>query len=266
MKERRKRDKADRDSGNGEARKVRFKKTEDPGGEETPAPKARLATKAVTRSSTGESWQFDVSSGQIEEIGADGTAVVGGVAGFYKADGGCDRATCGTKYAKFLEKAGVKTVYYEQPRPAKLADGSVKNVIKGYCIADIELVTKAGTVVLPRSHIDILDGPENANLIYIGEAEEKRLKLRSYAEQLEDLARKCEESSKKDKPKAPDKCSKHCCSTSQLDGGTTVSSETKNEQNHVPFKAARYIKPALADGHACVGEHNWKVLKRTPYT
>ena len=144
-----------------------FKKTEDPGGEQTPAPKARLATKAVTRSSDAESWQFADDTGPIEEIGADGTTMVGGVAGFYKADGGCDRATCGTKYAESLEKAGVEVIYFDKPKPAKLADGSVKDVIKGYCIADIELVTKAGTVVLPRNHIDVLEGPETANLIYM---------------------------------------------------------------------------------------------------
>ena len=91
------------------------------------------------------------------------------MAGFYKADGGCDRATFGTQYAKNLEKTGAKTVYYDKPKPAKLADGSLKNVILGYCVADIELVTKAGTVVLPFSHIDIIEGPEKANLIYIGD-------------------------------------------------------------------------------------------------
>lgn len=85
---------------------------------------------------------------------------MGGVAGFYKADGGCDRATCGIKYAQKLEKSGVKVVYYDKPRPAKLADGSVKNVILGFCTADIELVTKAGPVVLPRNFIDVIDGPE----------------------------------------------------------------------------------------------------------
>ena len=173
MKERRRRQKAERDSGNADERKVRFKKTEDPGGEETPALKARVAT-AATSSPSSPSWQLNGSRPKPEEIGADGPAVVGGVPGFYKADGGCDRATCCSKYAKRLEEAGAKVVYFEKPKPAKLADGSVKDAILGYCVADIELVTKAGTVILPRSRIDVLEGPETANLIYIGDAEEKK--------------------------------------------------------------------------------------------
>ena len=186
--------------------------------------------------------------------------MVGGVAGFYnKADGGCDRATFGTQYAKNLEKAGAKTVYYDKPKPAKLADGSVKNVILGYCVADIELVTKAGTVVLPYSHIDIIEGPEKANLIYIGEAEEKRLKLRFYAEQIEDLAKKGSENLKRRKPKAPDKCA--CCQ----DKVNANDGEPRETDTSDGYKAALLGKPVIADGHACVGEHDWKVLKRTPY-
>ena len=81
-------------------------------------------------------------------------AVIEGVAGFYTCDGGCDQATIGTEYAKQLEKAGKEIFYYEKPKAAKLADGSVKNTIVGFCLLDVELITKAGTVVLPRTHID----------------------------------------------------------------------------------------------------------------
>ena len=75
-----------------------LKKTEDPGGEQTPATKARLASKtvtstgvnactplnppmggtpaglAVTSSLGDESWQFKDGPLKAEEIGADGTA------------------------------------------------------------------------------------------------------------------------------------------------------------------------------------------------
>ena len=132
--------------------------------------------------------------------------------GFYKADGGCDKVTYGTHYAKHLVEAGTEVVYYDEPKPKKLADDSVRNVILGYCIDDIELVTKAGPVVLTRSHIDILEGPKKVNPIYIGEPEEKRIKLRSYAEQIKDLVRRNSGGSTSKKPKAPDKNhEKRCC-------------------------------------------------------
>ena len=84
----------------------------------------------------------------------------------------------------------------------------------GYCVGDIELVTKDGTVVLPQSHIDIIKGSETVNLIYKGETEEKRLKLRSFVEQLEHLKLKVVANRAKRKPKARDKCSKvNCCET-----------------------------------------------------
>lgn len=54
----------------------------------------------------------------------------------------------------------------------------------------MELVTKAGTVVLPRTHIDVLQGPESSNLLYLGQVEERRLRLKTFAEQLEEVARR----------------------------------------------------------------------------
>ena len=56
-------------------------------------------------------------------------------------------------------------------------------------MADVVLTTKCGEVVLPRTYIDVLEGPEKNRLLYIGQAEEQRLHLRSFATQLEDLAR-----------------------------------------------------------------------------
>ena len=248
---------------------VRFKETveEDPGverlhpgGGENPRNKKRLATNSKRAK--------DLAT-NVSAVGADGTALVGGVPGFYKADGGCDQATVGTKYAEQLLQAGVKVVKYEKPKPAKLADGSVKNLISGYCVADIELVTKAGTVVLPRSHIDVLQGPESANLLYIGEAEEKRLKLRSYAEQLEDLARKGVENGKRKCAKnAPNNASNPACDCTQVkfkENPEFCSPVNMGAAERPRTKAAINGKPIVADGEACVGKHNWKVLRRTPY-
>ena len=86
-------------------------------------------------------------------MGADGHATVGGLQGYYTCDGGCDRATIGTAFAKKLEEAGVEVFKYERSRPAKLADGTVKNLLKGFCVADVELRTKAGLVILSRTHV-----------------------------------------------------------------------------------------------------------------
>ena len=59
------------------------------------------------------------------------------------------------------------------------------------------LITKAGEMFLNKTHIDVLQGPEQGNLLYIGKAEEKRLGLRSYKEQVENLAKEIKNGSKK---------------------------------------------------------------------
>ena len=123
------------------------------------------------------------------KAGADGVANVGSVAGYYVCDGGCDKATISTAYAKRLAAAGEKIHFHPKPQPAKLADGTVANIIMGYAVLDIDLVTRAGRVVLARTHIDVLDGPEADNLLYLGKAEEQRLNLKSFAQQLEQLAK-----------------------------------------------------------------------------
>ena len=79
---------------------------------------------------------------------------------------------------------------YENPHLAELANGEVKPIISGYLLADIELETPAGKVVLPHWHVDVLQGPTTDDLLYMGQREESELKLKSYSEQLTELAAK----------------------------------------------------------------------------
>ena len=108
---------------------------------------------------------------------ADGRAWVGGVEGVFTCDGGCDRATATEAYAKKIIAAGAKFEKYEKPQLAELADGQVKPIISGYLLADIELETPAGKVVLPSWHVDVLQGPNMDNLLYMGQREETELQL-----------------------------------------------------------------------------------------
>ena len=162
--------------------------------------------------------------------------LVAGVSGYYCCDGGCDKATVGTAYAKNLGRQGVEITQYDKPKAAKLCDGTVQDVITGYSVADVELITRAGTVILPRTHIDVLQGPETSNLLYLGQAEEKRLKLRSFAEQ-QDVARK----------------------NAKTKGGA--------EAIKVPESASTTTDNAevYPDGKLYFGEKAWRTLKRTKY-
>lgn len=135
-------------------------------------------------------------------LGADGPATVAGVNGFWTANGGCDKATIGSAFAKELVEARVKIHSHEKWRDTKLADGTVKPLISGYCVADIVLRTKAGKVLLPQTHIDVLQGPEDGNLLYIAQVEEKRLGLKSFRSQIESLADKIKDG-KRNHPEAP---------------------------------------------------------------
>ena len=61
-------------------------------------------------------------------------------------------------------------------------------------MTDVVLTTKADNVVLSRTHIDVLEGPEKRRVLYM-DTEEKRLHLRSFAAQLEDVARRSNDES-----------------------------------------------------------------------
>ena len=97
---------------------------------------------------------------KAETLGADGVATINGVAGWYSCDGGCDKATIGSEFAKILEEQRTELVPYKTPLNATLIDGSTGPNVTHYLVADVVLTTKAGEVVLPRTHIDVLSGPE----------------------------------------------------------------------------------------------------------
>ena len=80
-------------------------------------------------------------------------------------------------------------VHYNPPRVAILADGEKKPIIPGFIVCDIMVKTRAGEVLLTATRIDVLNGPESQVILYLGKEEEARLGLRTYAEQLEDVAR-----------------------------------------------------------------------------
>ena len=96
-------------------------------------------------------------------------------------------------FADVLRGNGTELIKYPEPLHATLIDGSSGPTVTHYCVTDVVLTTKAGNVVLPRTHIDVLQGPEKGRLLYIGKAEETRLHLRSFASQLEDVARRSNE-------------------------------------------------------------------------
>ena len=119
---------------------------------------------------------------------ADGLAELAGLPCFYVCDGGCDRATISEVFAQQLETKGISMSKYSPPRTAILANGAKVPSILGYLVADVMVKTRAGEVILPQTKIDVLKGPETKAMLYLGKEEEARLGLKTYAEQLEDVA------------------------------------------------------------------------------
>ena len=58
---------------------------------------------------------------------------------------------------KELEEKGQEINWLETPKPAKLADGTIADIVIGEFVADIELVTGAGTVVMPRTQLIVAE-------------------------------------------------------------------------------------------------------------
>ena len=230
----------------------------DPGGEK---PKKRLASKA------GDS---EAPLGPF----ADGTAKVGGVGGFYSCDGGCDKATIGNVYAEALARQGHEVIKYEKPLKATLCDGSEQDAIIGYVIADVELKTPAGKVILERTHVDVLQGPEREFILYIGKREEARLNLKSYAQQLEEAAARAEadlivppEDGAEQKDDADE-----TRTTRMAEGEKTVEKTFKPaQQPRFKKRLARRDPRAtsqgevLNDGQAFVGEGGWDAMREVKY-
>ena len=165
-----------------------------------------------------------------------------------------------------LQKAGVKVHYYDKVKPAKLCDGSLKDSIIGCCLADVELVTRAGIVILPRTHIDILQGPEQANLLYLGKVEEKRLRIKTYAEQLEEVAVKARAEGREAR------------FDPLFEEGNSTEDSLRSGDNHAKCQKKKTALPESplasgtknqvevhADGELYVGEHNWQTLLKARY-
>ena len=218
----------------------------------------------------------DGPEAKVECAGADGVAVVGGVEGFWTADGGCDKATVGEKFAEAMVANGVEKIEYKKWKNAKLADGTVKPMISGYLIADIVLRTKAGEVLLPKTHIDILQGPENGQLLYIGAKEEARLGFTSFKKQIEKLAVDIRDG-KKEQPVAPKqkkntgevqtKCagSDGGFRTVRFEAGKQPAYKRRLQMGSSDDTFGRAAGMIKADGFAFAGERNWQAQQKTKY-
>ena len=80
---------------------------------------------------------------------------------------------------------------------ATLANGETKPIITGFLKTDLEVETPAGKVILPDWHIDVMQGPSKECLLYLGQREEQELKLKSYRDQLTEVARQRQEKGKR---------------------------------------------------------------------
>ena len=230
----------------------------DPGGEK---PKKRLASKA---------------SDSEDSLGpfADGTAKVGGVGGFYSCDGGCDKATIGNVYADALARQGHEVVRYETPLKATLCDGSEQDAIIGYVVADIELKTPAGKVILERTHVDVLQGPEREFILYIGKREEARLNLKSYATQLEEAAARAEADlviPPEEEPGEDQAGDNNRTTKVSKDGKPVEQVFNPAQQPRFKKRLARQEKSASSDpkvqgdGQAFVGDSGWAGMREVKY-
>ena len=92
----------------------------------------------------------------------------------------CDEATIYLSFAKYLEEQG-KIVMHMQPgqqRQSTMANGTEAPVV-AVVVADVELTTAAGTLVLEQLIIDVLKTKCEDRLILIGRKEEAALGLKS---------------------------------------------------------------------------------------
>ena len=131
-------------------------------------------------------------------------------------------------------------------------------------------------MLLDQTHIDVLQGPEAGNLLYIGKAEERRLGLSSFKEQLKTLAGEIQNGTKP-QPSAPKKSKK---SPGQYDTQVSVNGKVRSVRFEVGQQPVYKRKLRLggaddicgalpgsikADGFAFAGDRNWKAQQKTPY-
>ena len=140
-----------------------------------------------------------------------------------------------------------------------------------YCISDVVLTTKAENVVLPRTHIDVLQGPEQGRLLYIGKAKEQRLKLRSFAKQLEDVARRSNNNSNEHVTSGQTPPEYFMQENKSESGVKTVTfTSAPRYKCHLTVQGqadqpAQADPPIRQDGKCFVGSENWQSLVETEY-
>ena len=122
--------------------------TSDPGGRKTAL---KVAASADNQTGTSALVTKSAKKSEKEALGADGSATINGVAGWYCCDGGCDKATVGAVFAKALQDAGTTMVQYPEPLTATLIDGSTGPTVTAYIVADVVLTTKCGDCLLYTS-------------------------------------------------------------------------------------------------------------------
>ena len=86
-----------------------------------------------------------------------------------------------------------------------MCDGSTADIIVGEIDTDITLITCAGLVEIPRATVDVLRGPQKGHILYVGQQEEERLGLVSYADQVKLLAARLNTDKNVDNNKSKDK-------------------------------------------------------------
>ena len=185
-------------------------------------------------------------------------------------DGGCDKATIGNAYAEVLSKNGVKVEYYEKPLSATLADGTKSDTIIGKVVADIELTTAAGRVVLQGTEVDVLQGPEKECLLYIGRREERRLNLRSYADQLQDVASQSEDDvivppEKEKKNERKFKTTKIKQNGKAKKVRFQIPEEPRFKRRLARSEPPARVAPVVSDGGAFVGGAGWSSMQEVKY-
>ena len=176
------------------------------------------------------------------------------------------RLSLANSYADAIIRNGGKFTKYPKPLLATLANGETKPIVTGYLQVDVEVLTPAGKVMLPQWHVDVMQGTTTENLLYLGQNEEAELGLKTYRDQLVEVAKRQEAKRLKTSGK------KGATSTNvQIDGKARKVVFPSGEQ---PCFKCRLTKPtamrtnvetAQADGRLFVGQDGWNLQKEVQY-